>query len=181
MANWMQQLKETYSHMVYSRLLREGGSLNVGKPGQMGEPMQPAMRPMRPGDDPHQRLAAGREQLAKDWQEQEDEDINLTLQQVGATMTPLGAAFGGIVGGPIVAVPAAAEGSIPALVGKGFGYSYLRKSNPFVHQYVDLNGQPKTGQATPAKPTPKSNEQYGVPYQNPNPYGDWDPNKPSNR
>jgi hypothetical protein len=207
----MQELKETYSHMVYSRLLHEEGSLNAGKPGDH-IPMLPGMRPMMPGDNPQQRLTAGREQLAKDWQDADDDEFNAMADTV--------AAYASLI--PVANLPI----YYGFQMGKELNAQYKKDRkdehgstkigswNPFAKEVVNKQPIPFFGPedikepvVRPIDPTtgrpwstpwPHQNPASGAvnqastpvsnsapyqhtPYQNPNPYGDWDPNKPSNR
>lgn len=153
MERWMQQLKETYIDMINIRLAE--GSLNVGAPGQQGEPMQPAMRPIRPGEAPAQYQEYGKrvkKELEKEWDTAEEERQSANLKTITAVGVPAIPVIGGIGG----AAMATGEPLGAVIAGSGIGYGTLggmggiayglgKEQNPFT----------TTQKIKPSKPSKK--------------------------
>lgn len=153
MERWMQQLKETYVNMVNARLAE--GSLNVGKPGQMGEPMQPAMRPIRPGEAPAQYQEYGKrvkKELEKEWDTAEEERQSANLKTITAVGVPAIPVIGGIAGAalatgePLGVISGIGIESYGTLGGMGgIAYGLGKEQNPFT----------ATQKIKPSKPSKK--------------------------
>lgn len=138
--NQPDSVQETYIEMIRQRLLSEGGSLNVGTPGQMGEPMQPAMRPMRPGESRREYQEYGdreRKKLKADWDEAEAERKAAIAKTGFAVASPVMAATGlGVAATPAAGIlDTALATSFPGVLIGGGHLVALDKSlspvNPF--------------------------------------------------